>query len=273
MRTREAFEQCLSTDETGELIALYDDLVLRSVYQPIFRGDGSIVGFEALVRANNPDGEAVCPAHLFRHLDQQHPDYRSQIDIDRLARVIHLRNFAPYAGKHAIFINMLPSSAVAAISKFSNQNLMVKRLEELNIPRHHVVLEVVEHLHDDVQALAIASAISVDNGFRIAIDDYGVSGSQDARVHSLNPSIIKIDRSLLQSYMQGDTQPMLDGIAIAKEVFAEVLVEGIENEAEYMAMKALEIDYFQGFHLGMPQKITDYFGDIVQTEITQLTVG
>ncbi|MDD1792112.1 EAL domain-containing protein [Enterovibrio sp. ZSDZ42] len=273
LRTRGSFEQCLSTNENGELIALYDDLVLRSVYQPIFRADGSTLGFEALVRANTVNDEPVCPAHLFRELDIDHPHYRSQIDIDRLARVIHLRNFAPYAGEHAIFLNMLPSSAVVAIAKFSSQNLMVKRLAELGISRQHVVLEVVEHLHEDVQALAVASAHSVQNGFRIAIDDYGVSGSQETRVRSLKPSILKIDRSLLQTYMQGETQPLLDGIALAKEVYAEVLVEGIENEAEYAAMKMLAVDYFQGFHLGMPQRLSDYFQPSKKSAVTTVALS
>ncbi|WP_394209581.1 EAL domain-containing protein [Enterovibrio calviensis] len=259
LSTRDGFEQCLRTDENGELIGLFNDLVLRSVYQPIFRADTSVLGFEALIRAKTLTDEPVCPAHLFRHIEQGHPEFYHQISTDRLARVIHLRNFSRYAGQHAIFLNMLPSSAVSAISKFSNQNLMVKRLSELGIPRHHVVLEVVEHLHDDMNALSAATTQSTNNGFGIAIDDYGVKGSKEERVRLLCPNILKIDRSLLQDYMQGNMEPMIRAIALAKEVNAEVLVEGIENEGEYGAMQALDVDYFQGFYLGMPQRLSEFF--------------
>ncbi|WP_407333708.1 EAL domain-containing protein [Enterovibrio sp. 27052020O] len=261
MRTRAAFEQCLSSDVNGEIIAQFNDLVLRSVYQPIFRADASVLGFEALIRAKSLTGEPACPAHLFRHIERGHPEFHDQVSTDRLARVIHLRNFAPYAGQHTLFLNMLPSSAVESISKFSNQNLMVKRVAELGIPQHHIVLEVVEHLHDEMDALTAATVQSTINGFRIAIDDYGVKGSKEERVRMLSPNILKIDRSLLQDYMQGDTAPMFRAIALAKEVGSEVLVEGIENADEYNAMRALDVNFFQGFYLGMPQRLANFFAE------------
>nr|WP_269808820.1 EAL domain-containing protein [Enterovibrio nigricans] len=204
------------------------------------------------MRAVALDGSHVCPAHLFRCIDQGHPDFANQISIDKLARVIHLRNFAKYAGQHWVFLNMLPSYAVASIETFSNQNLMVQRLAEMAIPREHVVLEVVEHLHSDSVSLSAATNQSIKNGFRIAVDDYGVEGSEEARVRMLRPNIIKIDRSLVQSYVQGEVEAILRSIALAKEVGAELLVEGIENQEEYDAMKALNIAYYQGFHLACP---------------------
>ncbi len=154
---------------------------------------------------------------------------------------------------------MLPSSAVASIEKFASQQLMVGRLAELGIPRAHVILEVVGHLHDDSKRLSFATHQSVENGFKIAIDDYGVAGSQEERVRLMNPSIMKLDRSLLQSYIEGDPNPMHSAIALAKEVNAQVLVEGVEDKQEYDAVMALEIDYFQGFYLGMPKSISEYF--------------
>ncbi|WP_235956053.1 EAL domain-containing protein [Grimontia sedimenti] len=240
-------------------MAVFNGLELRSVFQPIFRANGTVLGFEALVRARQTDGEPACPAHLFRKLDHDHPDFINQISIDKLARVIHLRNFSSFAGNHSIFLNMLPSSAVASIETFSNQNLIVKRLAELGIPRHHVVLEVVEHLHADTLSLSVAITQSINNGFQIAVDDYGVEGSEEMRVRMIRPSLIKIDRSLVQRYVEGEVETMLRAVALANEVNAEILVEGIENQEEYEAMRALHINYFQGFYLGMPQRLEDFF--------------
>ncbi|WP_231590900.1 EAL domain-containing protein [Grimontia sp. AD028] len=240
-------------------MAVFNGLELRSVFQPIFRANGTVLGFEALVRARKTDGEPACPAHLFRKLDHDHPDFINQISIDKLARVIHLRNFSSFAGNHSIFLNMLPSSAVASIETFSNQNLIVKRLAELGIPRHHVVLEVVEHLHADTLSLSVAITQSINNGFQIAVDDYGVEGSEEMRVRMIRPSLIKIDRSLVQRYVEGEVETMLRAVALANEVNAEILVEGIENQEEYEAMRALHINYFQGFYLGMPQRLEDFF--------------
>ncbi|MCC4798551.1 EAL domain-containing protein [Enterovibrio norvegicus] len=259
LRTRSDFEKCLRAGNNGDLIAIFNGFHLRSVYQPIFRRDNSILGFEALVRVQDEQGNNLCPAELFRYLLPTDEAFSDQISVDKLARVIHLRNFARHAGQHWIFLNMLPSSAVASIEKFSSQQLMVERLAELAIPRAHVVLEVVEHLHDDSKRLSFATHQSVENGFKIAIDDYGVGGSQEERVRQMNPSIMKIDRSLLRSYIEGDQDPIHRAIVLAKEVNAQVLVEGVEDKQEYDAMLALEIDYFQGFYLGMPKSIDEYF--------------
>ncbi|KKD59765.1 diguanylate cyclase [Grimontia sp. AD028] len=259
LRTQSEFEECLRTDTNGDVMAVFNGLELRSVFQPIFRANGTVLGFEALVRARKTDGEPACPAHLFRKLDHDHPDFINQISIDKLARVIHLRNFSSFAGNHSIFLNMLPSSAVASIETFSNQNLIVKRLAELGIPRHHVVLEVVEHLHADTLSLSVAITQSINNGFQIAVDDYGVEGSEEMRVRMIRPSLIKIDRSLVQRYVEGEVETMLRAVALANEVNAEILVEGIENQEEYEAMRALHINYFQGFYLGMPQRLEDFF--------------
>lgn len=257
--TQAEFEQCLHIEENGDVIALFNGLVFRSVYQPIFRADQTVLGFEALLRATNEDGETVCPAHIFRNLDRGHPDYYKQISIDKLARVIHLRNFSRCAGTYSIFLNMLPSSAVASIANFSSQKLMLKRLKEIGIPRRHVVLEVVEHLHDDPLSLSVAAEQSISSGFKIAVDDYGVEGSKESRVRMINPNVLKIDRSMLERYMTGETTPLMEAITLANEVNAKVLVEGIENLDEYNAMRLLNVDYYQGYFLGMPQSIEAFF--------------
>ncbi|WP_231870115.1 EAL domain-containing protein [Grimontia celer] len=240
-------------------MAIFNGLELRSVFQPIFRANGTVLGFEALVRARSVDGDPVCPAYIFRNLERDDPGFGDQVSLDKLARVIHLRNFSPYAGNHSIFLNVLPSSAIASIQTFSNQNLMLKRLAELGIPRHHVVLEVVEHLHSDTASLSVATTQSINNGFQIAVDDYGVEGSEEKRVRMIRPSLIKLDRSLVQRYVEGEVDTLLRAIALANEVNAEILVEGIENQEEYEAMRALHINYFQGFYLGMPQRLEDFF--------------
>ena len=46
-----------------------------------------------------------------------------------------------------------------------------------------------------------------ENQFQIAVDDYGVNASTQQRVEQLNPDIIKIDRSLMLSYMSQDRSP------------------------------------------------------------------
>lgn len=55
--------------------------------------------------------------------------------------------------------------------------------------------------------------------------------------------------------MQGITAPMLSGIELAKKVKAKVVVEGIETKEQYLAMRALDVDFFQGYFLATPQPL------------------
>lgn len=252
IRTQAEIAQFLSSNSDGELMATFNNLFLRSVFQPIFRADESILGFEALIRAKTREGIPLSPAHIFRNLEQDHPDFIQQISIDKLSRLIHLRNFTRLGEGHLLFINMLPSTAVTSFNTYSNQNLLISRLADLNIPRSRVVLEIVEHPHLDTKKLSQAIKISKENGFKIAVDDYGTQYSNEARVREIRPDILKIDRSLLLEYMKDNQTPLLEAIALAKDVHAEILVEGIERQEEYDAMRKLEIHYFQGFFLGIP---------------------
>lgn len=47
---------CISKQLDGQYVAQYKQLTLRSVFQPIYQKDLSIIGLEALVRISNQDG-------------------------------------------------------------------------------------------------------------------------------------------------------------------------------------------------------------------------
>ncbi|WP_235869889.1 EAL domain-containing protein [Veronia nyctiphanis] len=135
---------------------------------------------------------------------------------------------------------------------------MLRRLKALGLDVHKVIFEVVEHQSDNDKTLALAAAKSLSSGFQIAIDDFGVNASREDRVKAIRPNILKVDRSLLEFYMDGDEKWLLHSIDVAKNVNAKVLVEGIETEEQFEAMFDLNIDYFQGFHLGEPKHMSEY---------------
>jgi len=62
---RSEFISCISVDADMQFIAKYQDLTLRSVYQPIFDRSMCQIGAEAFVRIANSNGESVPPDHLF----------------------------------------------------------------------------------------------------------------------------------------------------------------------------------------------------------------
>lgn len=258
IRTRADFEQFISfNDEDGYMVS-FNDLFISSLFQPIFRADERLLGFEALVRVKTREGTSVAPDHIFRTLKMNHPDFINQINIDQLSRAVHLRNFSRFNQEHLIFINMLPSTAVFYFDTIANQKTMMGRLGELNVPPSQVVIEIVEHSHLDALSFCQSIKTLKENGFKIAVDDYGTQYSNETRVREIRPEILKIDRSLLLQYMNNEKAPLLEAIALGRDVFAKVLVEGIENNTEYDAMRALNVDYFQGYYLGKPEAFSTY---------------
>lgn len=94
-----------------------------------------------------------------------------------------------------------------------------------------------------------------EHGFDIAIDDFGSEYSNSERVDLINPTIVKIDRMLLSQYMAGEQEKLLEAVAIAKAYGAQTVIEGIENQQQLDTMRALNINMYQGYYLGMPESM------------------
>ncbi|WP_250210567.1 EAL domain-containing protein, partial [Vibrio campbellii] len=97
-----------------------------------------------------------------------------------------------------------------------------------------------------------------DNGYMLAIDDYGVDASTVQRVKCVRPNIIKIDRSLLLRYESGDFACLMEALSLAKDIRSKTVIEGIETEHQLNLMKKLGFDMYQGYLLAMPQTLEAY---------------
>ncbi|WP_434361464.1 EAL domain-containing protein [Parasalinivibrio latis] len=256
--SQEDFELFLTEDQVGNVEAIYGSYRLSSVYQPLFTRDGEIYGYEALVRIRSLETlQYISPEIIFSAPNNQDDYGIDQVNLDRLSRVIHLRNFARLNKSEAIFLNILPTTAVMQSLSPTGQKLMRKRLVELGMPNNQVVFEVTEQECGNDDDLAVAIDHSKLHGFRIAIDDYGSEANNESRLRKINPCIVKIDRGLLVKYMLGQQIPLLDAISNAKNIGAKIVVEGIETEHDFQAMLALDIDLFQGYYLGLPKPLME----------------
>ena len=248
LNSQAAFEQHLHRDISGRYIAKYADCWMQSVFQPIFYRSGGVFGYEALLRVHNDAGEAIRPDLFLASLP-----ISQQIDADRLARVIHIRNFAASQVSCCLTLNLLPTTVMHEAGYHGNYELFLQRLEALGIGNGRVILEIVEYeVEEGEDALSVALRTACNAGFGLAVDDFGAMASGHSRVRALCPDIIKVDRSLLLDYIKGDGGRMVNVLRMGWEVGSRMLVEGIEDLAQYEAMQALGVELYQGFYLGMP---------------------
>ena len=126
-------------------------------------------------------------------------------------------------------------------------------LARLPLPR--VLLELSEHDPvEDYTALQAALGPHRANGLRLAIDDVGAGFSSLRHIVVTSPDVIKIDRSIVSGL---NTDPVLSKLVQSLVEFGHgcrvrVVAEGVETLEEADALRALGVDYGQGWHYGRP---------------------
>ena len=105
------------------------------------------------------------------------------------------------------------------------------------------------------------------NGYRIAVDDFGTGFSNLASVRSLAPHYLKIDRSFVWSMEEMTVRSSLipEIVQIARAVGAQLIAEGVENEHQVEQLKALGVEYAQGYFFSKPIPVKE-FSDMVSAE-------
>ncbi|MBM7037001.1 EAL domain-containing protein [Vibrio ulleungensis] len=235
-------------NDRGQFYAEYRSAMLTSVFQPIFDRQGNVFGYEALLRIINQRGEHIRPDLFF---SSQKISSHDKHQVEQISRQLHLLNFRHSDfSSHHLFLNVLPD----ATHKLSEQlERSPREFNEGNI--ENIVFEFVEFAASDEGEFNHAAKKIASNGSKIAVDDYGIQHSNKRRVDSIEPQIIKFDRSLLRAFMQGDKSKLLDGLKVAKSIQAKTVIEGIESASDMLAMQELGFNYFQGFYLALPQTL------------------
>ncbi|HVA59574.1 MAG TPA: EAL domain-containing protein [Mycobacteriales bacterium] len=122
-------------------------------------------------------------------------------------------------------------------------------------PGDRLVLELTEHAPvDDYAAIIQAMGPLRERGIRLAIDDTGAGFASLEHVLRLRPEIVKLDIALTRGI---DTDPVRRALAAAlltftAEIDATIVAEGVETATELDALRNLQVNYGQGFHLSRP---------------------
>ncbi|UTV29855.1 EAL domain-containing protein [Photobacterium atrarenae] len=242
--------QCLAQGADKSMYAVYQDYTLRSAFQPIVAADGSLFGYEALLRIYDREGRQLKTEPFF---STGLLNVTDRLNLERLARSIHLHNYAQFLSQGALFINMTPIAALDTASQQCLQHSFMTQVTELGVSAEHIYFELLEHYTSNDRLLLHSLKNMQQHGLRIAMDDYGVDGSSETRARYVNPEVIKIDRSLLVQLRAGRPQALLDVVTLAKELKARVLVEGVESEADFESVRGIGVDYMQGYYIGHPE--------------------
>ncbi len=94
----------------------------------------------------------------------------------------------------------------------------------------------------------------VELGVRVVVDDLGTGYSSLAYLQRLPVDEVKIDRSFLAEFADPQARAVVRAIIdLGHGLGHQVVAEGIEDEATFVALRELGCDTAQGFWLGRPQ--------------------
>ncbi|HEY1637108.1 MAG TPA: GGDEF and EAL domain-containing protein, partial [Rhizomicrobium sp.] len=247
----------------GDAVALETDLrrglsenEFTVYYQPVIRlADGSVAGFEALLRWRHAEKGLMSPAEFIAHSEETGL-------IVALGRFALERTASDLADWQRYFPIEPPL--------FASVNVSRRQLREENFAATVEKLLAAGNFHDGSFKLEITeSAIEMDSearqilarlraaGAGLAIDDFGTGLSTLSELKDLPFDTVKIDRSFLSrragAQLEDDAAAVITSVvSLAHELRRTVIVEGVETERDAMWLRQLGCEFAQGFYFSTP---------------------
>jgi diguanylate cyclase (GGDEF)-like protein len=219
---------------------------IKTVYQPLVRADGVIVGAEALARWAHPERGEVSPS-LFIPLAED-CDLIGPIGAAMFRQACQdSRDF----GDLRVAVNVSP----VQLRRPGMIEQVKTILAETGADPRRLDLEITEGclLRDDVRTHDILNALR-ELGFQLVLDDFGTGYSSLSYLHRYPVKKIKLDRSFIVRLDDGEGARLIVSalIQLAKGLNLDVLAEGVETVAQLEALTAMGCKAFQGYLFSKP---------------------
>ncbi|WP_135381559.1 EAL domain-containing response regulator [Vibrio tasmaniensis] len=132
---------------------------------------------------------------------------------------------------------------------------IIARLNEFSIPSHAINIEITEMNYIDNQSLLLenASRLVID-GLSLSLGDYGV-GHSTMKDLIIGPfSELKIDASLVDSFLTDDKTRLVVSslVSLSNNLEIRSAAKGIETYSQFIALKKLGCEFLQGGFLSKP---------------------
>jgi EAL domain-containing protein (putative c-di-GMP-specific phosphodiesterase class I) len=217
---------------------------LWMAYQPIAAArTGQLVGFEALLRSNEP----ALPSPIAVLEAAERLDRLGDLGRRIRSKVVEPMQDAPPGA--LLFVNLH--------ARDLDDPALVSSSTELSTIASRVVLEITERaslegVKNPREKIAQLRAL----GFRIAIDDLGAGYAGLTSFAQLEPEFVKLDMSLVRDVDQSGVKQKLvrSMCTLCTDMGITVVAEGIETRAEREMCGALGCHLLQGYFLAKPGK-------------------
>jgi EAL domain-containing protein (putative c-di-GMP-specific phosphodiesterase class I) len=214
---------------------------LWMAFQPIVSAaDRTVFGYEALLRSGHAP---LLSAGAFLEAAQR---LGRMEDLGRSIRE-RLAILLETGFEGTLFVNLSPADLMDAT--------LYAREGPLSPFAHGIVLEITEReTLEGVDALRSRVRSLKELGYRLAVDDLGAGYAGLTSFATLEPEVVKLDRSLVVGVDKEPIQRRLitSIVGLCRDLGSKVVAEGVETASERDALAELGCDLLQGYLFGRP---------------------
>ncbi len=224
---------------------------LSLVYQPrVDVRSGRCVGVEALLRWRHPTLGDVPPGEFIPLVEQTAlaRDLTNWVVDAALAQIVAWR-------AKGIEIPVSINVAAPNLEEEDFATRMIAKLRGAKIPPQSIELELTESalIRNGRRAIHQLEALNAV-GVRIAIDDFGTGYSSLSYLQRIPASVVKIDRSFIQTLGREErTRTLVSAmISMIRDLGYRVVAEGVETAELYEFLAGQACDEAQGYWISRP---------------------
>ncbi len=227
---------------------------LHMVYQPQMDEHGQIAGLEALVRWQDEELGVVSPAEFVLVAEQS----GLMLSLGHFVMDTSLREYSTLRKQ---LDHGLDLAINISVIQFEHPNFVedvLCLLRHYQIPPQELVLEITESLvmTNFDQVLFTIKRLQ-KQGIRLSMDDFGTGYSSLSLLRDLPIDELKIDKSFVDNMLEDPRAAnMIQSILyIARGHDMDVVVEGVELEAQAAELVLMGCRRFQGYYFSRPERL------------------
>lgn len=254
--SKEIYDEALEViNIESKIREVIDKNEIDALYQPIYDyNKNKIIGFEALLNvdigySNERIMDIVSKSNFIIELEKS-------IISKILEQIAEIKDIL-ISENLFISINLSPYT----LKHIDIDTLFYSFIKKYNINASLIAFEISERneLHDFDRVCEIISKMK-DIGFKVILDDFGVGASSIMYLDVEGIDFYKIDKTLINTTLENPKfeQVLKHLKLISDELGKKIIFEGIENEKLLELLHSNNVQYAQGYYLGVPEAISKY---------------
>jgi diguanylate cyclase (GGDEF)-like protein/PAS domain S-box-containing protein len=239
------------------------------VYQPIIElGQGSIIGFEALLRWRHPTLGLIAPLNFVPLAEET--GLIGEIGFWVLVEAIQcgkrLQETFPREPPLRMSVNL-------SVRQMQYNSDLLSRIDQaldgVGLAPESLCLEITESviLEDTENGARLMEELRA-RGIRVCMDDFGTGYSSLSYLHKFRVDSLKIDISFVRALTDptGRTEVARTILSLARSLGLSAVAEGVETEAQLVRLRELGCPEAQGYLIAPPLDVASAIGLLKQNK-------